>query len=73
VPWTASREAADARPTWEETDMRNSHWKKLQWIMLGSAVLLQLPGCIDTNLSIISLSSVVTAGGVIYLIFKVLR
>lgn len=52
--------------------MRNGQWKKNLLAMLSGSILFQTTGCAEASLIITSLASVVTAGGVIYLIRKVL-
>lgn len=52
--------------------MRHMHWKKITLALLGGSILFQLPGCTETAIYISALAQTVTAGGVIYLIRKVL-
>jgi hypothetical protein len=52
--------------------MRNGQWKRLLLAAFSGAILFQAPGCVETALGISTLASVVTAGGVIYLIRRVL-
>jgi hypothetical protein len=52
--------------------MRNGQWKRLALAVLSGAVLFQAPGCVETALGITTLASLATAGGVIYLVVKVL-
>lgn len=53
--------------------MRN--FTKRMWLLslVGGGMLMQMPGCSDAFLFISGLSSAVTAGGVIYLISRVLE
>lgn len=51
--------------------MRNHQWKKYLFAALSGAILFQAPGC-DPALGLITISSMVTAGGVTYLVFRVL-
>ncbi|MCK4340530.1 MAG: hypothetical protein KAY37_02255 [Phycisphaerae bacterium] len=52
--------------------MRKVYWKKLTLGLLSGSLLLQLPACTETALAISSLASVVTAGGVMYLVQRVI-
>ena len=52
--------------------MRSARWKRLALAMLSGAVLLQAPGCAEAAIGLTALSSIVTAGGVIYLVVRVL-
>jgi hypothetical protein len=51
--------------------MRYSFLKRLSKIALGSVILLQLASCADVSQALVTASSVVTAGGLIFLIRKV--
>lgn len=51
--------------------MRYGKWKRLALTMLGGAMLFQTPGCLDAAIYVTSLASVVTAGGVVYLVWRV--
>jgi hypothetical protein len=46
-------------------------WKRLA-LLLGSGLLMQTPGCTETAAGITALASAITAGGVIYLVIKVI-
>ena len=52
--------------------MRNGRLKRLALAVLSGAVLFQTPGCVETALGLSTLGTLVTAGGVLYLIRKVL-
>jgi len=52
--------------------MRKLHWKKLALAMLSGSVLLQVPACTDAALAITTLSSMITASGVTYLVWRVI-
>jgi|GEM_PF-2229943 len=47
--------------------------KRLALFSLSGAILLQSPGCVETALGISTLAQVVTAGGVMYLVARVLE
>ncbi len=47
------------------------NWKKLALAMLSGAVMFQAPACAEAALAVTTLSSVVTAGGVMYLVWRV--
>ena len=52
--------------------MRNGKWKKRALAMLSGSILFQTTGCVEASLAITTIASTVTAGGVIYLIRKVI-
>jgi hypothetical protein len=52
--------------------MRNGQWKRLALALLSGTILFQTPGCTEAALAITTIATSVTAGGVIYLIVKVL-
>ena len=52
--------------------MRNGRIKRLALAVFSGAILLQAPGCVETAIGLSTLGTLVTAGGVIYLIRKVL-
>jgi hypothetical protein len=52
--------------------MRNGRIKRLALAMFSGAILFQAPGCVETAVGLTTLGSLVTAGGVIYLIQKIL-
>jgi hypothetical protein len=52
--------------------MRYGQWKRLVLTMLSGAVLFQAPGCEQAAIGLSTLASLVTAGGVIYLVTKVI-
>ncbi len=47
-------------------------YRRLTLAVLSGSVLFQLPGCSETILGVTALASSVTAGGVIYLISKIM-
>lgn len=47
-------------------------WKRFALTFLSGAILFQAPACAETALFVTTLSSVVTAGGVVYLVGRVL-
>jgi hypothetical protein len=51
--------------------IRNLRWKKLALSMLSGSMLFQVVGCAETAAVVTSLSSVFTAGGVLYLVWRV--
>jgi hypothetical protein len=51
--------------------MKKHEWKKLALALLSGSILFQTPGCTDTALFITSVASAITAGGVIYLVRRV--
>ena len=53
--------------------MRNGRIKRLALAVFSGAILLQAPGCVETAVGLTTVASLVTAGGVIYLIRKVLE
>lgn len=53
--------------------MRKLLRKKWGVLLLSGSVLLQTSGCLETAALITSTSSLATAGGVFYLIFRVLQ
>ncbi len=52
--------------------MRKMNWKKLSLALLSGSILFQVPACTQTAIGISTLASLVTAGGVVYLIRKVI-
>jgi hypothetical protein len=52
--------------------MRNGQWKRLALAMCSGAFLCQVTGCAETAIYVSSLASVLTAGGVLYLVRKVI-
>ncbi len=52
--------------------MRNLKWKQLALSLLSGAVLFQAPGCTDAALVITTATSVITASGVTYLVWRVI-
>jgi hypothetical protein len=52
--------------------MRNWQWKRMALAVLSGTILFQTPGCAEASLGITAIATTVTAGGVIYLIRKVL-
>lgn len=53
--------------------MRKFDARKWLWMMSSGAAMFQVPGCTETALGLTSFFSALTAGGVLYLIFRVLR
>lgn len=54
--------------------MKKSVWKKLLAVgLLGGLFLFQAPTCADRAATITAVSSLVTAGGVLYLVGRVLN
>ena len=54
--------------------MRRSLWKKLLAVgLLGGSCLFQTPTCTDQAAWVTAVSSAVTAGGVIYLVDRVIN
>ena len=51
--------------------MRNGRIKRFALAVFSGAILLQVPGCAETALGLTTLGTLVTAGGVLYLIRKV--
>ncbi len=47
-------------------------YKREALLMLSGSTLLQVTGCTDFNLAVTAIATSVTAGGVIYLIRKVM-
>lgn len=47
-------------------------WKRLSLALLTGSVLLQAPACGDFAAAIVTISSAVTAGGVVYLVARVM-
>lgn len=52
--------------------MRMAKWRRLAFAVLSGAMLFQTPGCAEAALGITTLASVVTAGGVMYLVVRVI-
>ncbi len=52
--------------------MRKNYWHKMALVLMSGTILLQLPSCTDTAIYVSSVAQVVTAGGVLFLIRKVL-
>lgn len=52
--------------------MRKMDLRKLTLAILSGAMLFQVPGCAEAAIYVTSLASVVTAGGVIYLVWRVI-
>ncbi len=53
--------------------MRKIDPRKWLWMLSSGAALYQIPGCTETAIGLTSFFSAVTAGGVLYLLFRVLR
>jgi len=52
--------------------MRKTGWKKWAIAVASGSMLLQAPGCVEAAAVVTSFSSLVTAGGVWYLISRVI-
>lgn len=52
--------------------MRDGRWKRSALTLLSGMVLFQVPGCTEGALAAMTLASVVTAGGVMFLVFRVI-
>jgi hypothetical protein len=54
--------------------MKNNVWKKLLAVgLIGGSFLFQAPTCVDRAQIVTAVSSVVTAGGVLYLVDRVIN
>lgn len=53
--------------------MRSLEWKKWLLSMSSGATLFQTAGCIETSAGLITLFSGLTAGGVLYLVARIIR
>lgn len=51
--------------------MRKTNLRKYAFAILSGAMLFQAPGCVEAAIYTTSLASVVTAGGVVYLVWRV--
>lgn len=52
--------------------MNKMQWKRLTLAMFSGGLLFQVPACAETALFVTSLSSALTAAGVLYLVNRVL-
>jgi hypothetical protein len=52
--------------------MRNFEWKKLALALLSGTILFQTPGCTETAAVVTAVSSALTAGGLLYLVNRVI-
>lgn len=52
--------------------MFTKRWKKFALLLVSGSVLLQVTACTQTAFYLSSLSSLVTAGGVLYLVDRVM-
>jgi hypothetical protein len=52
--------------------MRSLRWKQLSLMLFSGAILLQVPACAETAYYLSTLANVVTAGGVVYLVTRVI-
>ncbi len=52
--------------------MRNGQWKKYLLPLLSGGLLCQVPGCAEAAAGITALATSITAGGVIYLVWRVI-
>jgi hypothetical protein len=57
----------------EDSDMLIRNWHKWAAVIACGAMLLQVPACSDAALAATAASSVVTAGGVIYIISRIMQ
>ena len=53
--------------------MRKRSWNKWAVLLASGAFLLQTPACVETATILTSISSVISAGGVLYLVGRVLE
>lgn len=53
--------------------MRKGNWKKYLLALCSGSMMLQMPGCTEVFSVITGVATSVTAGGVIYLITRVLE
>lgn len=53
--------------------MRTASWKRWAAVVLSGSMLFQVPGCLETAAVITSFSSVLTAGGVLYLVGRIIN
>jgi hypothetical protein len=53
--------------------MSRRSWVKLAYLLAGGGVLLQVTGCGQFASSLADLAQIVTAGGVIYLVSRVME
>jgi hypothetical protein len=52
--------------------MKRKAWKKLLTVgLLGGAILLQTPACVEQAAVVTAVTSTITAGGVLYLVSRV--
>ncbi len=52
--------------------MPSRHWNKLAAVLACGAMLLQVPACTDAATVITSIATSITAGGVIYIITRIM-
>jgi hypothetical protein len=52
--------------------MRKLEWKKLALALLSGTILFQAPGCVEMATVVTAISSALTAGGVLYLVRRVI-
>ena len=52
--------------------MRNRDWKRLVFAMLSGGILMQTASCTDAALGITTIATAITAGGVIFIIQKIM-
>ncbi|MFH1746259.1 MAG: hypothetical protein ABIG44_04370 [Planctomycetota bacterium] len=53
--------------------MRKHAWKMWALAMASGAVLLQTPACVETATIVTSVAQVITAGGVVYIVSRVME
>ena len=53
--------------------MRKRLWGRWATLLAAGAVLLQTPGCVETAAVVTSIAQVITAGGVMYIVGRVLE
>lgn len=53
--------------------MLKRSWSKWAYLLLGGATLLAAPTCAQVTSEVANLAEIVTAGGVIYLVTRVLE
>jgi hypothetical protein len=52
--------------------MRRLNWQKWVLSLASSGMLFQITGCTETAINLTALATTVTAGGVIYLIVRII-
>ena len=57
----------------KDSDMLIRNWQKWAAVLACGAALLQVPSCTDAATVVTSIASTVTAGGVIYIIARIME